>query len=319
MFQKKLAMNRSLFLVLVVISQISSAQNFLIKQNGETIPYRKMKFKGDSVQILDEERDKVRISEHDIAGYFDVATRLVYFQKPQAENDPYFLLFPNKKESKNYEYMPLREPGKINIFERVETAPPSSHMGTNGVMTTTYNSTTFYYAQKENHYGHVFTVGALDKKKVRNTLKTFIDDDPETLTKLESTDFQFNNKNFFRLIREYNLKHFIPPTGAEYRSSSNVSIYTRVAPKLRSKIKITVNDSIEFSMPGSSFPLPVALPNNAASKVCITVESNSHCRMLLPCPYALHYYEAEVTGGGKSIDLEFRSESQYRSYLSATR
>jgi hypothetical protein len=312
-------MNRILFALVITIPQISFSQNLLLKQNGEAIPYRKMKFKGDSVQILDEGRDKIRISEHDIAGYFDAATRLVYFQKPYTDDDPYFILFPNNKESKNYEYLPLKEPGKINVFQRIESSPPSTHTGPDGMMTTTSNSTTYYYAQKGDHYGHVFTVGAIDKKKVRNTLKTFIDDDPEILAKLESSDFQFNNKNFFRLIREYNLKHFIKPATEQYRSASNVSIYTRVAPKFREKIKVTVNDSVELKMPKGNFPLPVTLPNNSASKVCISLESYSYCKLLSPCAYALHYYEAEITGGGKSIELEYRSEGQYKSYLSATR
>ena len=312
-------MNRILLVLLLTIPQIALSQNLLIKKNGETIPFRKMKFKGDSIQILDEGRDKVRISEHDIAAYFAASTRLVYFQKPYTDDDPYFILFPNKKESKNYEYLPLIEPGKISVFERIESAPPSTRTGPDGMMTTTTYSTTYYYAQKDDRYGHVFTVGALDKKKVRNTLKTFVDDDPEILAKLESSDFQFNNKNFFRLIREYNLKHYVAPTAGQYSSSSNVSIYTRVAPKLRDKIKVTVNDSTEFKMPGGNFPLPLALPNDAASKVCISVDSYSHCKLLSPCQYGLHYYELEITGGGKSVELEFRNEVQYKSYLSSTR
>jgi hypothetical protein len=310
-------MKRICLIVCLGIGWPCLGQHVLIKVNGEAIPYKKIKFEDEYVEIV-KEREKIKISENEVAAYFDDHYQTVFYKKPIVPDIVEgFKIFPDKRSRSLFEYVEREKVGIINIYKRIESSGSPGSASASGGMTAGTNTTTYYYyAEKGDVYKNVYVSGLLmDREKRIEALKPFVADDPEILQTLESEEFRLNEKNLFMLVREYNLRNFQKVAAMEYRSASNASFYTRARQKIKEKLTVTVNDSMTFKLPVSSIPLPIALPKNVPSKVCVTWEDGTFCTTISPCPYAVHYYELDYSVSNKSFEIEKRTLNEFKNYM----
>ena len=313
-----------LLLLTTVLAHQSFGQNILIKGNGETIFYKRIKFEDGYVLIVGEDREKKKIKEDEVLGYYQGSSEKIFYKKKiitDNSNERPLVIFAHKKDTAGFEYLERVETGRINLYKRSEHSGSPGHMGPNGMMTGgTSTVTDYYYAEKDGLYENVYITGLLrDRSEDYHALKSFLNDDPEILATLRSNDFRLNEKNMLRLIREYNLKHFPKVETSSYKTRANASFYTRALPKIKDNLTISVNDSLEFKMPVSNKPLPIALPANVPSKVCVRYEGKyegtSSCRIIGPTPFAVNYYELDYSSNEKSFEIEKRSSDQFKSYM----
>lgn len=310
---------KQILLLLTVLSHVSFGQHILIKNDGEKIPYKRIKFLDGYVQVVDEDRDKIKVSENDLMGYYDEHYQRIFYKKPMVPNNETRIeIFPTKRDETKFEYLEREEIGRINLYKKEIVSGSPMTVASGGIVSGGTSSTIYYYAEKDGAYKNVFITGLLrDKSEAFNVLRSFVEDDSDVLKKVESEDFRFTQKNLVRLIQEYNLKNFQKVKASDYNSQSNASFYTRVRPKLKEKLKITVNDSLEYQLPASHLPLPIALPNDVASKVCVSWDTGSTCKLISPNPYAVHYYEFNYQAGSKTFDIEKKTLTEFKNYMSS--
>lgn len=130
-------------------------------------------------------------------------------------------------------------------------------------------------------------------------------DEQAILQKIESRDFDANEKNMLKIISDYNLKNFAKPSATDYRNLGTVSFYTSVGPKLKETIRLSVNDSIEYTMPKTHYPLAVKLPLSVPSKVCVTSEGETYCDLIQPIQFNVEYYELAYFPFDKSFEIKY--------------
>lgn len=309
---------RSIILLLTVLSHAAFSQHFLVKKNGENVPYKKIKFEDVYVELTSNDKKKTKVGEEDIIGYYDDNYRKIYYRQPIVpDNETRLEFFPKKREGFNY--LERVEAGRINLYMRVESSGSPGGFSANGTMSAgTATTTTYYYAEKGDHYKNVYITGLLrDKAEDYKALEDFVGDDEEISKKLGSDDFRLNEKNLLRLIQEYNIKHFEKVRDLEYKVQINSSYYTVVRPKFKEQLRLVVNDSLEYALPASKFPLPLALPRNVPSKVCVTWEAGSNCKIIDPCPFTMQYYELDYASGDKSFEIEMRTLQQFKTYMAS--
>jgi hypothetical protein len=306
-------------ILLVIAAYPSLGQNILIKVTGETEPYKKLKFHDEYVEITKEkEKAKIKINERDVAAYYDNDFQTIYYKKPIVPDlEVEFEIFPDKRDKRKFDYLERTVVGAVNLYIRIESSGSPGTVGASGVMTGgTNTTTTYYYAEKGDVYKNVFVSGLLPNREKRvESLKPFVADDPEMLKKLESEDFRLNEKNLLRLIQEYNLRNFQKVPVAEYKTVSHASFYTRVRQKIKEKLTISVNDSLQMKLPVTGIPLPIALPNKVPSKVCVAWEGGSYCTTIAPCPFAVQYYEFDYFVSDKSFEIRKRTLNEFKNYM----
>jgi hypothetical protein len=133
------------------------------------------------------------------------------------------------------------------------------------------------------------------------------------MEEINRDDFHYNEKNMLRIIKLYNLKNFQKPNEKDYQTVGTVSFYTRAEGKAKESITVQINDSLEYKLP-ASHPLPVKLPLNKPTKVCVLWESGTHCELVEPNQFATTYYEIRYFIN-KSFELEKKSYREIKSYL----
>ena len=316
-YEESMRYMKSIFLLLSILSHLAYSQDILIKTNGEEISFKKIKLQDDFVEIVKEDREKLKVNHDEIVGYYEDHSQKIYYKQPIVpDNERRLEIFKTRKDN-GYEYLEREETGKINLYKRVVTSMTPGHMGPGGTMSAgTSSSTTYYYAEDDDQYGNVYITGLLqDKSDDIKALEDFVSDDADILKKLKSDDFRLNEKNLLSLIREYNLRNFDKVKASEYSSKGNVSFYSRVRPKLKEKLTVTINDSLVHKLPASGMPLPVGLPKNVPSKVCVSWESGSHCKIMNPSPYSIHYYELDYFVGDKSFEIRHKTLSEFKNYM----
>ena len=310
---------RICLIVLLIGAYPSFGQNVLIKMDGQTQPYKKIKFQEEYVEIVVEgSKEKIKIGEDKVVAYYDNDLRTIFYKKPIVPDlEEQFKILPDKRRKKAFEYLEREEVGAVNIYIRIESSGSPGTMGASGVMTAgTNTTTTYYYAEKGDVYKNIYVSGLLvERGKRLESLRPFIADDPEILKKLEDEDFRLNEKNILGIIREYNVRNFRKVPSVEYKTVSNASFYTRVRQKIREKLTVSVNDSLQWNLPASGLPLPAALPNNVPSKVCVSWEGGSYCTTVAPCPYAVQYYELDYSAGDKSFEIRKRTLNEFKNYM----
>lgn len=306
-------------LFLVTVAYSSFCQNVLIKTNGETLSCKRLKFKDGYVEVVREGKGKMKVSEDDIAGYYDELNyQTIFYKKPiVADNEENFDLFPDKRDRNKFNYLEREEVGKINLYKRIKATGSPGRMTPIGMTPSTMNTTVYYYAEKDGEYKNVFITGRSlrEREKDLKVLIPFIADDPVLLRKVESDDFRLNEKRLLQTVREYNLNNFQKAAWDQDNKASNVSFYTRVRSNLKEKMTISVNDSLHLKLPVSALPLPVSLPNNVPSKVCINWEGGSYCSTLVSCPFAMHYYELDYSVSNKSFEIKKRTLNEFKNYM----
>ena len=68
-------------------------------------------------------------------------------------------------------------------------------------------------------------------------------------------------------------------------------------------------------MPATYHPLPIKVPVNKPSKICVVWDGGSACELVEPIPYATTYYEVGAKLN-RTFELEKKTFSEFRSYTS---
>lgn len=199
--------------------------------------------------------------------------------------------------------------GTVRLYK--ETIITNFTAGANGFSSRKIN----YYAERNHIYKIVFTTGSGDHIAELDTLKTFFSDDPEILKKIADPEFRYNQKSLASIVKEYNLKHFKGVGNRPYTTKSPVSFYSVVKPKIKEKLKLKVNDSIEYVL-HPKFPTPIQLAIGAPSKVCVMTDGGAWCEIMAPDPEGPMYFELIYSTVDKSFEIERRTLNQYKNYLS---
>jgi len=298
-----------LLLLLCIVSAFSSyAQDLLIKTDGTTIPYKKLKWDEGIGTVTTDKNQKITIREVEVFGIYEEFNQRVSYKKPNIplnENGQ-----GKQKEGNGFQYLQKEETGTINLYKEEII---SSYRGASGTNHT--SSTIYYYAEKGNEFKNIMTTGTFYKEDALNVFKSFFTDDREVLDEIESGEFVYNIKNLLKVVRKYNMSHFEKPSAPDYQVIGTIGFFTKAEGKSKASIVLKVNDSIEYKLPASHHPLPIKVPLNKPSKVCATWDGGSACELVEPIRYATTYYEVEINLN-KTLALEKQTYSQFRSYIS---
>jgi hypothetical protein len=171
-------------------SQSYSTQSYLTLHSGEKIPY--IKWKRDAKQFrvtreINGKRKKQNILIDSVQSYYTDYT--TYYKKPV------------KGTGVKYDFYKREMLGKINLYTKTLSYFVST--GKYGGYSVTEEH---LYFEKGNSFEQIMIPSTLvkNKKSGLETLRSLIQDDPDTLAKLESDDFKYRAENVIRLIREYN-------------------------------------------------------------------------------------------------------------------
>jgi hypothetical protein len=297
-----------LFLLLAV--KLCSAQNLLIKKDGEHVPYKKLKKSNGYYEAIQDNKVKVKLLVGEVIGFYDGNLQKISYKKPLVKNNEK-LLFPlNAVDTANgFQVLEREEVGKINLYKK-EVFSGSGASST---------STTYYYAEKAEVFLNVFITGLGNKKDDLKVLKSLISDDDLIAEKIAAESFQLNEKNLLRTIRDYNLSKFTNPEVRDYAKIGTVSFYTTVGLKLKESVLLKINDSLEYRMPTSYYPLPIKIPLEVPSKVCIISEHATSCSLIQPIPFAVDAYELIYLILDRTFEVRGRFPHEVQNYLTRAR
>ncbi len=149
-----------LLLLTTLLAHQSFGQNILIKGNGETILYKKIKFEDGYVLIVGEDKEKKKIKEDEVLGYYQGSSEKIFYKKKiitDNSNERPLVIFAHKKDTAGFEYLEREEAGRINLYIRSEHSGSPVTVGPNGTMTPgTSTVTDYYYAEKDGRYENVY-------------------------------------------------------------------------------------------------------------------------------------------------------------------
>ena len=109
------------------------------------------------------------------------------------------------------------------------------------------------------------------------------------------------------------------PKVKDYERTGTISFYTSVVPKLRESILLKINDSIEYRMPKTFYPLPVKIPLDVPSKVCVIREEGTSCSLIQPIRFANDAYELTYHIIDKTFEIHQRTPYELQSYITRAR
>jgi hypothetical protein len=161
-----------------VLSSVAHAQHFLIKRNGEILPFKKIKWMQKAAELTVDKKEKVVVDEREIFGYFDGDSQNLKYKKSavSVNEKPAFAA---KRDSINgFNYLIKGESGRINLYKDEVVSGSAGYMGASGAMTTSTTSVTYYYyAEKGAEFKNILITGLNDKKDDLLAFKSFFYDD----------------------------------------------------------------------------------------------------------------------------------------------
>lgn len=277
----------------------SHAQNYLLKSDNSTLAFKKISWRNDVATVKTIDKKEITIKGQDIIAFYMEDQTLLYRKPIVKLNEKTSVIL----RDSGYQYLPKVESGRINLYQ--ETIYSSAGQVTH-----------YYYAEKGDNFRNVLITGYSIKNRQDDfqDFKSFVQDDSQILEQIESEDFVYNEKNMLKIIKEYNLKYFTAPTTDDYKKTASIGIYTTAERKRREEITIKVNDSLEYRMPANYYPLPIALPVDKPSKVCITWNGGSSCELVQPVVFNITYYEVRNFLNG-TYGLDKRTARDAKNYL----
>lgn len=292
----------------IVIKTTLFAQNLLVKKNGETVPYKKLKWEEHAAELTTDKKQKIRVQASEVNAIFEGNMQRVLYKKPRVSHNEKTISFSSHIDTAGFQFLAKEAAGKITLYK--EEIVNSYRSGGMAYAT----STIYYYAEKGKEFKNVLITGLGSKKDDLIAFKSFFTDDPEVTAEIEKEDFVYNEKNMLRTIRSYNLKHFQKPSTSDYKTVGLISFYTKADKKVRDAFVLKVNDSLEYKMPVSHFPLPLKLPAGRTSKVCVTWGDESECELVEPIAYATTYYQIRSLID-KTLRVEKASYVEFKNYM----
>lgn len=287
-----------LFLVLLclVAAYSSYSQDLLIKTDGTTIPYKKIKWDNGMAMVTTNKNEKVTVREEEVFGKYEEVNQRISYKKP---NVP--LVEGKKVEVSGFQFLQREESGAINLY--VTSIPRGN------------STASCYYGEKGNELKNIMITHSFNTTDDLLAFKSLFADDRQITDEIESKGFVYSIKNMVKLIKRYNWAHFENPTAQDYKSTGTIGFYTKAERKVKADIILKVNDSLEFKMPASYHPLPIKVPLKKLSKVCVIWDGGSACELVEPIPYATTYYEVRAKLNS-TFELEKKTFSEFRSYAS---
>ena len=287
-----------LHLFFIIAASSSYSQDLLIKTDGTTIPYKKLKWDESIVAVTTDKNEKITVREENVFGMYDEINQRVLYKKP---NVPLNDNAQPKKEVSGFQYLQKEESGMINLYMKLYEGGKSSIY--------------YFYAEKGNEFKNIMFTGAFGKNDDLIMFKSLFTDDRQIMDEIDTKGFVYSIRNMVKLIKRYNLAHFENPAAQDYMSVGTIGFFTKAEGKVKASIVLKVNDSLEYKMPASHHPLPIKVPLNKPSKVCANWEGGSACELVQPISYATTYYEVEINLN-KTFELEKKTYSQFKSYIS---
>jgi hypothetical protein len=297
-----------IFFLCVLITPSVNAQNFLIKKSGETMPYKKLKWVGNTVELTIDKKQKLSLQESEVSGIFDSNIQKVLYKKPRVSLNEKSYSSSANVDTTGFKFLLKEESGKINLYKEEIV----SSYRTGGMSYA--SSTIYYYAESGDNFKNVLITGLSSKKDDLMDFKSFFKDDSQVSNEIEKDDFVYNEKSMLRIIREYNLKNFENPYANDYKTTGTLNFYAMAEGKMREAIVLKINDSLEYKMPTGQLPLPIKLPLNVPSKVCVIWGGGSECELTQPVPYTATYYQIRSMLD-KTLKLEKKTYKEFKNYI----
>jgi len=268
-------------IALIFLSHFCFSQNILIKENGEQIQFKKIKFYSTVVEIVTNNKDKIDIDVTDITAFYDGKDETMYYSKRGLPD-------PETSVRSNYEFLEMITEGKISLYKKVVRISSYNNKG---------GPSDYYYAEKGMQFKNVFRAEVFRKNKDElKVLKSLLEDDPELLKKLDDENFKFDEKKLISLIKEYNVRNMVKADTGRDQTHSEFNFHIQEEASMKQAVSIIFNDTLVHKLnPGH--PVPVKLSKTFPSKVCLILETESVCEVLNPMSIPGMYYEIVYTNG----------------------
>src|SRR5688572_1397364 len=185
-----------LLTLILFISNLCYAQHILIKNDRKTIPYKKLVTYDDYVEIITEEREKVKIMHNDVDAYYDADYHTMRYLIPVTSYRVEGGLVMKDKVAK-MQFSERVVAGKITLYKTevisgasISNVPDAKLPKTSptDVLYSTHVTTSQYSAEKGNHFECVLFYDSGRSLNGFDVFKAFVDDDAEISKKIEGID-----------------------------------------------------------------------------------------------------------------------------------
>lgn len=204
-----------LFTVLILAHTYTSAQDSLVLKTGQRIPYTRMSVFNGQVEIKHEETKEFhQYPCQEVYGYSEGMKERTYFFKPN----------PESTDENDYLVLQRLYVGKLSLFE-----------GTGNDQS--------LYMEKGEILKKVFgvTESKYEKEERLETLKSFVNDDEESMAYINSAGFKFKWKEIETVVEYYNKRNFEATPYSEDDVYGMVYLYRTQFQKTKDRIVIEMN------------------------------------------------------------------------------
>jgi len=302
---------RHCVILLLLLGYHTNGQNILIKRDGECIPFKKIKFFYEEVDIVTEDKGKIPIKVDDILAFYDEKDETIFYKKRAlvAEDDG--------KEGRSYSFSEKITEGKITLYRvvvtRMDYGVVVTRMGGPNGQNVNFD---FYHAEKGAQMKSVFRAKILkNNKNDLKVLRALLQDQPDVLKRIDDENFRYDESSLISVIRDYNIRSLPKIDSSVQQTQREVNFYVQEKVSSKGVVSLKVNDTAEYTL-NSNQPVSVKLATTASSKVCFTVGNETTCEVLKPAAIPDIYYEIVYTNtndgvfGYKAFEIKQKVKSK---------
>lgn len=272
-------MNRYIWLCLILLSVSDIwAQDSLIYHNGRTVAYKKYNWIPHAVEILTYNNEWISVPADSLLGINMIAKEKTYFciENPDT-TDHYSLLLVERIES-----------GSINLYRsRVDGLK--------------------FYIQKN---GKILDLMSGNKDEGKAMLKSFVANDIESITYINSRDFSLKWKQIALVVRKYNERNFVHHDREKFEAKGTVYLYRTNFQDTKNRIKIDGYGEIHDLYINDFIVLDIPIEYPTRFKV---YDGNNNNEVTVVGEFQDQYYEVhfDERRGSFVFDLKSGSELLY--------
>lgn len=275
-----------------------SAQQYLIKTNGEKVRFERCKIKkGVILLTISGQNEKLEIEAEDVEGYYSTEKNIMHFLKPL----PNFYTV----NSYDFEFVHRILEGRVKVYERTVSSY-IANSGADGFGGTSSNTTTLY-VEKGEEYFNVFDnspLGESNKDKLEK-LKDLVGDDPEIVKILNSKGYKHKYDNILEVVRKYNIKSHDDKINTT-NANGKITLFRRKKSQDKKPVQLLVNGK-EYTL-SIKDKEEVELPANTDIKVCHANGPKDSCNLIRLSNHFEKYYEVSLNKDAKwSIEHKDKS------------
>lgn len=282
------------FLSVVLIPYPIFGQAILVHKNGETIEYSDLKVTAEGIKLKTKEKGNILLSHQAVISLNFINSEETLYPKALTGNES------------SFEFVPRIIEGPINVYEKIETGK------------TQYGSysNSYYYIEKGSDFKFVFQHNGLfaqNRKDGIQILRTFVEDTPDVLKKMESSDFKLDYESLTEIIKEYNILNFKKNHPVNVKKSS-VFFYSKMKKNTNEDLKLILNDSLEFKIPARR-TISVSLPIDEHTKICIKSSTQSECLLISPSAFYIKYFEVDYNPKSEKLEIKNIHSRDAQNYI----